>query len=330
LLHKLHIKNYRSIAEATVELRPFTMLVGANGSGKSNLLKLLVHLSTMPNGGALTKHLCLADRASGVDVTTSDGAFAFVNDRFNGGAKPKELANVSIFSIDPRYVGEAEGITPFPNVGPNGEGAIRVLDALKTGDREELFDTIERELREFVPEIEKLSFAPGGNAKSLQVREAGIPTPVPVRELSEGTRLVLTILTIVHQERPPSIVCFEDLDRGLHPALFAKVVDVCRSLARAPGAPQIVATTHNPYLVDQFIDDEDSVVLVEKAHANTSFTSLRERLDGLDRGSDTLGGIWYSGLLGGVPVSPVKHIPKMRQGKGQGLVDAPRIRVVGR
>src|SRR5580700_7851081 len=31
LLQKLHIKNYRSIAEATVELRPFTMLVGANG-----------------------------------------------------------------------------------------------------------------------------------------------------------------------------------------------------------------------------------------------------------------------------------------------------------
>lgn len=318
MLQKLHIKNYRSIAEATVELSPFTMLVGANGSGKSNLLKLLVHLSTMPNGGALTKHLCLADRASGVDITTSDGAFAFVNDGFDGGAKPRELANVAIFSIDPQYVGRAEGITPLPKVESNGQGVSQVLDALKTGDREDLFDTIERELCEFVPEIEKLSFLPGGNAKSLQVREVGIPTPVPVHELSEGTRLVLAILTIVHQERPSSIVCFEDLDRGLHPALFAKVVDVCRTLVSAPGAPQIVATTHNPYLVDQFIDNEDSVVLVEKANANTSFTSLRKRLDGLDQGSDTLGGIWYSGLVGGVPVSPVKHLPKMREGKAEG------------
>src|SRR5208283_5239859 len=100
-----------------------------------------------------------------------------------------------------------EGVVPAPEVQANGSGAIQVLDALKTGDREDLFDTIERQLCTFIPEIRKLSFAPGAGNKSLQVREAGIPTPVPVRDLSEGTRLVLTLLTIVHQERKPSIIC---------------------------------------------------------------------------------------------------------------------------
>jgi predicted ATPase len=141
------------------------------------------------------------------------------------------------------------------------------------------------------------------------VRETGIPVPVPVRELSEGTRLVLTILTIVHQERKPSLICLEDLDRGLHPALFGKVVEACRALVRVPNAPQIIATTHNPYLVDQFIDDEESVLIVEKTDTNTTFTSLRDRLNGLDRSSDTLGGIWYSGLVGGTPRVPLKHLP---------------------
>jgi predicted ATPase len=150
---------------------------------------------------------------------------------------------------------------------------------------------------------------PGKGDKSLQVREAGIPTPVPVRELSEGTRLVLTLLTIIHQERKPSIICVEDIDRGIHPALFGKIVEVCRALVRMPGAPQIIATTHNPYVVDQFIDDEDSVVIVEKVNADTTFTTLRERLKDLDKSADTLGGIWYSGLVGGVPVVPAKHLP---------------------
>jgi hypothetical protein len=110
---------------------------------------------------------------------------------------------------------------------------------------------------------------------------------------------VLTLLTIVYQERKPSIICIEDIDRGIHPALFGKIVDVCRALVRVEGAPQIIATTHNPYVVDQFIDDEDSVVIVEKVDADTTFTTLRERLKNLDGSSDTLGGIWYSGLVGG-------------------------------
>ncbi|MGH7434765.1 MAG: AAA family ATPase [Polyangiaceae bacterium] len=148
--------------------------------------------------------------------------------------------------------------------------------------------------------------------KRLQVREKGIPNPVLVSDLSEGTRLVLTILTIVYQERKPSIICLEDIDRGLHPALFGKLVDVCRKLAQAEGAPQIIATTQNPYFVDQFVDDEESVVIVEKTDGDTTFTSLRERLEQLGgRHDDSLGSIWYSGLVGGTPRLDVKHLPNV-------------------
>ncbi len=135
--------------------------------------------------------------------------------------------------------------------------------------------------------------------------------PIAVSELSEGTRLVLTILTIVNQERKPSIIGIEDIDRGLHPALFGKVVDVCRELVRGEGAPQIIATTHNPYFVDQFIDDEDSVLLVEKENANTTFTPLSKRLAELGERTETLGSVWYSGLVGGVPTRELKHLPSI-------------------
>jgi predicted ATPase len=310
VLQTIQIKNYRSIADASVDLQPFTILLGANGSGKSNLLRLLFDLGSIPNGIAFARHLRTPD-ATGQIVLTSSAGRTVREDIGWPQSKPLELAKVRVFSIDPAQIGGSEQLVPAPEVGSNGAGAIQVLDDLKTGDREDLFDTIERQLRTFIPEIQKLSFAPGKGNKSLQVREAGIPTPVPVRDLSEGTRLVLTLLTIVHQERKPSIICIEDLDHGLHPALFGKIVEVCRALVRAPGAPQIIATTHNPYVVDQFIDDEDSVVLVEKVDASTTFTTLRERLEslGLDKTADTFGGIWYSGLVGGVPVVPTKHLP---------------------
>jgi predicted ATPase len=310
VIETLRIQNYRSIADANVALRPFTILVGANGSGKTNLLRLLADLSGIrpDRPAALTGHLRLPGVAPRIAITTSTGYFELKNGTWDPGVPP-ELGQVLVFTIDPRKIGGSESLAPTPVVFPDGTGAVQVLDSLKTGDREDLFDTIEQQLRAFVPEIEKLSFMPGANAKTLQVREAGIPVPVPLYELSEGTRLVLTVLAIIYQERKPSIICLEDLDRALHPALFGKIVDVCRTLASAAGAPQILATTHNPYLVDQFVDDEDSIVIVEKRDASTTFTPLRERLAGLDRRSDTLGAVWYSGLVGGVPVAPLQHLP---------------------
>ena len=314
MLQSLQITNYRSIAKAAVAFRPFTVLVGANGSGKSNLLKLLVDLSAVPNNGRaeLARHFRRQDVAPRIDMQAARGTFVFDNFAYQGGGKPAELANVRLYAVDPNPIGGRENLVVRPEVQPNGAGAIQVLDSLKTGDREDLFETIERQLHDFVPEIEKLSFASGSSVKGLQVREKGISTPVPVSELSEGTRLVLTLLTIFYQERKPSIICIEDIDRGLHPALFGKIVEVCRNLVSVEGAPQIIATTQNPYFVDQFIDDEDSVVLVEKVAADTTFTSLRDRLAQLGgRHDDSLGSIWYSGLVGATPKPDVLHLPKI-------------------
>jgi predicted ATPase len=309
LLEKLEIRNYRSIAHATVELRPFTLLVGANGSGKSNLLSLLQDATKLGRGQPIAKHFSHSVEPTLIRAWCGGPKSWNFGDSTPGSGVPRELQNVRVFAIDPSHIAGAESLSPTPEVKADGQGAIQVLDSLKTGDREDLFLKIEASLRDFIPEIEKLSFIPGTNEKRLQVREAHIATPVPVSELSEGTRLVLTILTIIFQERRPTIIGLEDLDRGLHPRLFGQVVETCRTLVRDQKDVQIIATTHNPYLVDEFIDDEESVLVVEKVDANTSFTKLSDKLRGLETGDETLGGKWYAGLVGGVPVRRLAHVP---------------------
>lgn len=192
---------------------------------------------------------------------------------------------------------------PNPTVLETGQGVVQVLDALKTGDREDLFELIERRLQEYVPEIEKLSFVPGQQQKQLQVREKHLNKPLPVSQLSDGTKLVLMILTILYQENPPTMVCIEEIDRGMHPRLLEKVVQLCFDMARQEGMPQIIATTHNPYLVDQFKGHEEAVIIVEKKDGQTIFTSLAERIAHLKpEEEDPLGQLWFSGFVGGVPV----------------------------
>ncbi len=44
-LRQVHIRNYKSISQATVDLEPLTIFVGANGAGKSNFIDALAFVS---------------------------------------------------------------------------------------------------------------------------------------------------------------------------------------------------------------------------------------------------------------------------------------------
>lgn len=317
MLTRVEIKNYRSIYDASVPLSPFTLLIGANGTGKSNFLKLMKDVSAHPKQKVsvtqfkravpvghypkLLAHKHYAHRSEGQRLSfTGERSFA-IKEAIASGGKIPELENVKIFSLNPHAAGKSEALMPSPAISEDGEGIVRVLDELKTGDREDLFDKIEATLRQYVPEVEKLSFVPRQAQKSLQVREKSIPQPVLVQDLSEGTQLALLIITLLHQERRPSLICIEDIDRGLHPRLFQQIVQLCFDLSSSEGGVQIIATTHNPYLVDEFKDHEDAVIIVEKENGKTTFTPLAEKLESLEPEEEPLGSLWYSGFVGGVP-----------------------------
>jgi hypothetical protein len=71
-------------------------------------------------------------------------------------------------------------------------------------------------------------------------------------------------------------------------------------LSRAP--VQIVATTHSPYFIDLFREHPEEVVISHKHGRAAHFQRLSERPDLpelLREGS--LGEMWFSGILGGVP-----------------------------
>ncbi|MBV7336807.1 AAA family ATPase [Chloroflexi bacterium TSY] len=301
---KIYIQNYRSIAKATVTLSPFTLLIGANGTGKSNFLRLFKDLGGFqPNKDTpqFTRHLNYGDEIQKFLIyENGEQIWGFDSKGKRSGLFPRDKI-LQIFSINPDCIGRAESLEPNPSVTEDGTGAVRVLDSLKTGDREDLFDQIERDLKRYIPEIEKLSFIPGERNKQLQVRECSITRPIPLRELSDGTKLVLTILTIIHQENPPSFIGLEEIDRGLHPRLFQQIIELLFQITEEKDI-QIVATTHNPYLVDEFHGREEAVVIVEKENGETTFTTLEERLQDLSPEEEPLGHLWYSGFVGGVPV----------------------------
>ena len=286
-------------------------VMGANGSGKTNFLQIFTQLSTVAQRRtqlSIEKHVNYQHLEQKITVQNdAEMTYSIPND-YRNPSPIEEISNVKVFSIHPSVVGVNESITPKPEVKEDGRGIVPVLDALKTGDREDLFEKIERDLGKYIPEIEKLSFIPVQGGKSLQVREKGLNEPIPVSKLSEGTKFVIAFLTIIHQEHPPTLVCIEEIDRGLHPRLFEKIIQVCFTITRKGHMPQIIATTHNPYIVDQFKGHEDAVIIVEKTNGETSFASLTQKTAHLDvMNDDPLGELWFSGFVGGIPQKGVEH-----------------------
>jgi len=89
--------------------------------------------------------------------------------------------------------------------------------------------------------------------------------------------------------------------------MFREVRDVLYRLSHPPAdagraGVQVIATTHSPYFIDLFRDHPEEVIISQKTGRAATFERLSDRPDLpelLREGS--LGEMWYSGILGGVP-----------------------------
>ncbi len=119
---------------------------------------------------------------------------------------------------------------------------------------------------------------------------------ISATRLSDGTIRYLCLLAILCHPEPPSLVCLEEPELGLHPDILPGLGDL---LVDASERCQLIVTTHSDILVDKLSDTPDSVVVCEK-HAGQ--TEMR-RLDSDDLKHwltrYSLGELWTRGELGG-------------------------------
>ena len=90
---------------------------------------------------------------------------------------------------------------------------------------------------------------------SVEFDMVGAPR-IPAHMASEGTMLVLGLLTAIMGPTRPEVVLMDDLDRSLHPKAQADLVGLLRKLLEQHPDMQIVATSHSPYLLDHLRPEE--------------------------------------------------------------------------
>jgi len=179
-------------------------------------------------------------------------------------------------------------------------------------DREkEAFDALNSELQHWLPEYDSVTFdTPIDGHRSIKLRRTKDKKLIAAADLSEGTLFVIFLLAIAYNPEPPPLIFIEEPDRAVHPRLLRRIRDALFRLSYPTDAGinrkpvQVIATTHSPLFLDLFKDYPEHVVIAEK-HADGT-ASFKRLLDNPDMreilGDAPLGEVWYTGVLGGVPL----------------------------
>ncbi|NEO74695.1 AAA family ATPase, partial [Moorena sp. SIO3H5] len=189
-----------------------------------------------------------------------------------------------------------------------GEGIVDALADILLSNRKS-FDELEERLTKLVPNIKRISLLRGEDRTfSLELVDKYSEHHIPASDISDGTLRILAFLTALYQENTPSIICFEELENGVHPWLLHKMMELLKivSTEGITGKPvQVLITTHSPVLLNYVEPHQVRAVELDKEGKTqvhklpTDSVRFQKALSAYD---GELGELWFTDVFGGNPV----------------------------
>lgn len=332
MIASVAFRNFKALRSTSLTLSPFNLVIGPNGSGKTSLIQAILSLRSLaklplreagpeverrPEGAEITFRFsqpydgleaslgCVSDAVCDllqvIPLPSGEGVDDWAGVR-------TRLLSVRSYVFDHVAIARPSPTTGVTELASDGRHLAAVLASRRTNHPED-YARFTAELFHLLPEYDEVDFITHTDAMiELRLRLADGNEWVTAENLSQGTLYVLAILTLSFDPAPPAIVCIEEVDRGLHPRMLREVRDLLYRLsypaetgANRPPV-QVIVTTHSPYLLDLFREHPEEVVITEKQGSAARFVRLDERAD-LDEtlSSGSLGDLWFSGVIGGVP-----------------------------
>ena len=150
-------------------------------------------------------------------------------------------------------------------------------------------------LRRFLPRWERLSTRESDGKIEWLLHEFGLETPIPATGVSDGTIAFLTVLAALLAPSPPSVLCVEHPEAGLHHDHWLQfgglLADACERM-------QVLVTTHSEMLVSEFTTRPESVVVCAREDRGTALRRLDAEVMEQWPDEGTLGDLWCIGALG--------------------------------
>jgi predicted ATPase len=125
-------------------------------------------------------------------------------------------------------------------------------------------------------------------------------------DASEGSLYVLFMLALIGHAESPRLVGIDNFDQALHPRLACALTRLISEQILRDGTRQMLATTHNPLVLDglDILDDRIRLFTVDRDSSGATQVNRvlvsEELMAQADKGL-SLSQLWVMGRLGGVP-----------------------------
>jgi predicted ATPase len=218
----------------------------------------------------------------------------------------ESLERVLIYDFAPLAL--ASNASTLRGMDFTGKGVAESLADILLNNRKS-FDELESRLSRLVPNIRRVALPrKGGQSFLLELVDKYSDHHIPASDVSDGTLRILAFLAALYQENTPSIICFEEIENGVHPWLLGKLMELLKivSTEGITGKPvQILITTHSPVLLNYVephqvraveLDDEGKTQIHALPTDSARFQKALEAYDG------SLGELWFTNVFGGNPV----------------------------
>ena len=274
------------------------------------LLKLSICLNFIPRPNTTDREFMVnigdLGTTNDIDFTTTNPLknFLLANQRVDS-SLANSLKKVDIYDFFPMDLSTKTLSTN--NMDKTGKGITNSLVDILHENREN-FAELEERLTRLVPNIKRISLPRRENQTfELELIDKYSEHHIPATEISDGTLRILGFLTAIYQKETPSIICFEELENGVHPWLLHKMMELLKivSTEGINGQPvQVLITTHSPLLLNYVepcqvraveLDGEGKTQVHKLPIDSVRFQKALEAYDG------ELGELWFTNVFGGNP-----------------------------
>jgi predicted ATPase len=317
-------KSIRSIKD--FPLRPINLLIGANGSGKSNFLEAFVFLgyAHQGNAGGYAEFYGGADKLLHFGSKTTQRIYVRLKslDGLDISADYRYTANDSLAGTNSPGWNERDGPTfnryRFHDTGENsplrktndlhnnrtlsqlGGNLAAVLYLLRQQDRES-YELVRRTVQQVAPFFDDFQLAPlalNPETIKLEWRHKRSETYFDASSFSDGTLRFVALATLFLRpvEWRPSVILVDEPELGLHPYAIGLLASLIRQASKET---QVIVATQSPLLLDYF--EPEDILVANRVDGSTTIERLKPAPLAEWLNDYSLGQLWEKGELGGRP-----------------------------
>jgi len=326
----ISVKGFKSIASLKVDLRPINVLIGANGSGKSNFVAVFSFLHEIEQGqlqnyvrkaGGAEQLLHFGSKVSNeIEFHISAGQGCH---KYSITLKPTEDDNLYRERLNVKirddmlllgrwqiyHLNDMSRLSPMRRTAKVNDNAFLRADGanfvaflyLLQQKHRESYRLIRDVIRQVAPFFDDFVLRPdplNEETIRLQWKHKNSDQYFGVSALSDGSLRFIVLATLFLQPDHflPSVILVDEPELGLHPYAITLLASLVK---QASVKTQVIIATQSSLLLDHF--EPEDVLVAERSHGATQLKRLESSQLESWLEDYSLGQLWEKNELGGRP-----------------------------